>query len=221
MGRKPSPSVVGKHYGMLTVIDQRVGSHGTECLCKCDCGNIKWINYSHLVDKRRPVRSCGCLYRKKSADLNPGDRFGKLEVISFAGKSKSRDKQYLCKCDCGNTIVATSYQLKHGLVSSCGCDLKSAQAKIGEFAKVGAESNIVDGVNISSAMREKANRNSKTGFRGVWFNPRRNCYIASVQVHGERWHGYGYTSAESAKIDRDKKHEELIQKYGVTRPKGK
>ena len=213
MPNRPAPNVVGKRFGMLVVMDQRRGKRGTECLCQCDCGNKKWINYSHLVDKRRPVKSCGCL--GKATDLHPGDRFGMLTAVRREGSSPSGDRQYLCKCDCGGEITATSYQLRSGMTTSCGCKLRAAQTKLGEKSAKGVAACIKDGVNIFSATREAANRNSKSGIRGVWYDPKRHCFLAKVVVCGERWFGYGYVSAESAKRDRDKKHEELLKKYGV------
>jgi hypothetical protein len=54
-------------------------------------------------------------------DLN-GKRFGRLTVIS---KSEEHNKYgqviWLCKCDCGNEIIATTGDLNRGHVKSCGC----------------------------------------------------------------------------------------------------
>lgn len=216
MGRKAATSAIGSRYGILTVVDQRMGNHGTECLCQCDCGVIKWISLAHLTDKRRPVKSCGCLGRARQASIAIGQRFGALTVMSIAGPGASGDRQYLCRCDCGGTIVATAYQLTHGTVASCGCKLRQARHDIGSRSAAGVSACVADGVNLPSAMRGAANRNSKSGYRGVWYSPRRNCYIASVQVRGERWHGYGYVTAESAKAARDIMHSKLLDKYGVT-----
>lgn len=52
-----------------------------------------------------------------------GKRFGRLTVISEAGR-KRKEVAWLCKCDCGNTIVTNGYGLRSGHVQSCGCYMK-------------------------------------------------------------------------------------------------
>jgi len=57
----------GSVYGMLTVLKEadklRLPSGQTNRVfqCRCDCGNIKDIRYSHL--KRLKISSCGCRYK--------------------------------------------------------------------------------------------------------------------------------------------------------------
>lgn len=48
-----------------------------------------------------------------------GQKFGKLEVISFNRKDKN-GRFWNCKCDCGNLCIKREYNLLHG-VKSCGC----------------------------------------------------------------------------------------------------
>ena len=45
-----------------------------------------------------------------------GKRFGRLVVIEYQGNS-----QWLCKCDCGNTVIVYSSALNRGATQSCGC----------------------------------------------------------------------------------------------------
>jgi hypothetical protein len=54
-----------------------------------------------------------------------GKRFGRLLVtercknyVSPKGQTKS---SWICNCDCGNSLSATSSNLKQGYVTSCGC----------------------------------------------------------------------------------------------------
>lgn len=56
--------------------------------------------------------------------LNTGDKFNRLTVIKFHRKIKSGKKNklyYICKCDCGNTHIASADSLKEERVKSCGC----------------------------------------------------------------------------------------------------
>lgn len=50
-----------------------------------------------------------------------GQYFGKLRVVSFAGRDLSGNRQWLCKCECGNETVRTTKSLRAGNSTSCGC----------------------------------------------------------------------------------------------------
>nr|DAI30801.1 MAG TPA: PVL ORF-50-like family [Caudoviricetes sp.] len=57
-----------------------------------------------------------------------GQRFGRLTVIKRVEnkqlKNGRQKVQWLCQCDCGNTKIVTSEQLKSGHTNSCGCICK-------------------------------------------------------------------------------------------------
>lgn len=67
-----------------------------------------------------------------------GQKFGKLRVIERAGHMYN-STAWLCKCDCGNTTMARTYELRKGLRKSCGCGSKR-KCKDKESAKRGKES---------------------------------------------------------------------------------
>lgn len=59
-----------------------------------------------------------------------GQRYGKLTVVSLVndvagGKVPTR---WLCKCDCGNEVVARGYNLRGGNTKSCGCAQREVAA---------------------------------------------------------------------------------------------
>lgn len=56
----------------------------------------------------------------KREDLT-GKKFGRLTVIEFYDHNKYRQPRWLCKCDCGNTSIVTSSDLRFGRTLSCGC----------------------------------------------------------------------------------------------------
>lgn len=47
-------------------------------------------------------------------------KFGRLTVIR-RGPNRVKKVAWECLCDCGNTTLVTSYNLKSGKISSCGC----------------------------------------------------------------------------------------------------
>lgn len=56
----------------------------------------------------------------KREDLT-GERFGRLIALEFRGSDNSGHTQWLCECECGNTKIVRSNDLKAGRVVSCGC----------------------------------------------------------------------------------------------------
>lgn len=53
-----------------------------------------------------------------------GLRFGRLTIVSRAENGNDSKPRWLCQCDCGNTSVVSSSNLKRNNARSCGC-LKS------------------------------------------------------------------------------------------------
>lgn len=123
--------LTGQRFGRLTVIERDKTTnktYGTFWICRCDCGNIKSI--ASLSLRNGSTQSCGCFNKEiisQPKDLSDmiGKKFGKLTVvkrepdhITAGGQKKIR---WLCVCDCGNTKVVSSQDLKKGHTKSCGC----------------------------------------------------------------------------------------------------
>lgn len=64
-----------------------------------------------------------------------GQRFGRWTVIKLAGKGpNSRERTWLCRCDCGTEKIIPQSRLKSGNSRSCGClqrEMASERAKKG------------------------------------------------------------------------------------------
>lgn len=50
-----------------------------------------------------------------------GKTFTWLRVLSFNGKNKKNEKEWLCQCKCGKFKIATTSTLRRGKIKSCGC----------------------------------------------------------------------------------------------------
>lgn len=50
-----------------------------------------------------------------------GEKYGKLLVVEYAGKTKRGLSLWKCKCDCGREAVVQSANLRNGHTKSCGC----------------------------------------------------------------------------------------------------
>lgn len=107
-------NTIGKKYGLLTIEDIIFEENATYAKCICECGNNTTVRLDQL--KSGNTTSCGCI---SSPDLT-GKRYGKLTVIKKV-ESNTKQRKWLCKCDCGCTTVLTSHCLASGHTQSCGC----------------------------------------------------------------------------------------------------
>ena len=136
MGR-PAEDLTGKKFNYLTVIRRateeeypRGAGRHAKWLCRCDCGNIRFVDSGDL--KNGNAKSCGCKNREKARELAKelgkkkfknltGQKFGKLTVLK-QGPYYNRQIQWWCKCECGAiTLVRTGYLIS-GHTTSCGCN---------------------------------------------------------------------------------------------------
>lgn len=89
--------------------------------CRCECGVEKEVRGSSL--RNGQSTSCGCgLAEKRAAqreDLT-GKTFNKLKVLKEVGKD-NRGYLWECECECGNTTIASTTDLKRNWKKSCGC----------------------------------------------------------------------------------------------------
>ena len=56
-----------------------------------------------------------------------GERYGRLLVVERAENINQRVR-WICKCDCGNSVIVSAHSLRGGDTKSCGC-LKKEQDK--------------------------------------------------------------------------------------------
>jgi hypothetical protein len=53
-------NVIGQKFHWMTILDMvKPHGHGWQALCRCECGNTKWVLFKNLPNGH--TRSCGCL----------------------------------------------------------------------------------------------------------------------------------------------------------------
>lgn len=116
---------------VLSLVDE-VGGAGKHkrwnCLCPV-CGKEYIVASQHLRDKKEPVKMCFDCAVHQYIDL-VGQKFGKLTVLEFDGKSKWNRIRFKCQCDCGVIVSVQSNHLISGRIKSCGCLLSSGEEEI-------------------------------------------------------------------------------------------
>lgn len=121
-GVKPIINMVGKKYSNLLVLEMIKTAPGKDTMCKCicDCGNEIIANSFDI--RSGHTKSCGCLKHqpsKRIEDLSTS-KFGLLKPL-YMLDSKNKKTLWMCKCDCGNEVIAYASNLKNGHAKSCGC----------------------------------------------------------------------------------------------------
>ena len=111
--------ITNQHFGNWTVLQKSPSRNGsTYWLCKCSCGTIREVAGKSL--RNGTSLSCGCQRKSTKLDLL-GQRFGNLVVIQEAQNKDNGRTAWLCQCDCGNTKIIGTKELRNGETKSCGC----------------------------------------------------------------------------------------------------
>lgn len=105
--------IIGKRFDKLTVLSNIEGTDKYEC--QCDCGN-KVVRSRHtlLYGVVNEHKCSNCVGLGFIGDF-VSKRFGKLVVTDY----DSNHHAWKCRCDCGNTRLVSSGDLKR--TNSCGC----------------------------------------------------------------------------------------------------
>jgi hypothetical protein len=120
--------LTGQRFGRLIVIEKAGQNKNRNTLwkCLCDCGNETIVVSTSLTNG--DTQSCDCLRREsvsKNCFINLiGQKFGRLTVKEYVGKTKGKISSWKCLCDCGNESIVLSSNLKSGTTKSCGCLFK-------------------------------------------------------------------------------------------------
>jgi hypothetical protein len=111
--------IIGKKFNRYTVLEfSEKRGYSKIYLCRCDCGNIRKVVASHLINNHS--KSCGCYAANKKINSVVGKRFGRLIVLRFAFSRKTY-RHYECRCDCGEVKVVSYHSMNAGAIQSCGC----------------------------------------------------------------------------------------------------
>lgn len=86
-----------------------------------------------------------------------GKRFGKLTVIENTGMTEQKYRIWRCRCDCGGEIMASTKQLKSGVIRDCGCVPKT-NARNGRVA----EDLTGKGYGYLTVLKRVENKNGRT-----------------------------------------------------------
>lgn len=198
---------------MLEIIDKKRENNRTYYLCKCDCGNIKWIRADSV---KKGQRSCGCFNNTtkfKAKDIT-GETFRRLKTVRPTDKRASNGTViWECKCECGNIKEISSGDLIRGAVKSCGCLGREMSVKHGtKVGELNVTKNVIENTHLKLITNSMLKTNT-TGYKGVSFDKERNKYLAQIVFKKKHYNLGRYDTAEEASEVYQKAKKELHLKF--------
>lgn len=162
------------------------------------------------------MRKCERKGESMHVDIT-GQRFGRLVVIKPTNKRKHGYVVWLCLCDCGKNVEATTRNLINNHIRSCGCLAKEIRSKTMrekqlEFCKKDCK----EGTRLNTLKRKKA-KNNTSGTKGVYLHKKK--WAAYIYLRGKRI-DLGYFDKKDDAIKARKEAEEnyfkpILEKYKV------
>ena len=208
--------ISGRRFGRLTAV-RPTGERSTRgnmiWHCRCDCGKEVCADLNQLISGDK--KSCGCLKNPPLKDY-VGKRFGRLTVTGYAGKENGVH-QWRCICDCGKETVAGQTSLQRGRTKSCGCLQASVYKE---------NLGLRDGTSVAMLKASKRGRLIKTntsGYNGVYFDKRRELWIAQITFQGKtKYLGAYRKKEEAAKARRrgEEIYDEFLEQVEAERKRG-
>lgn len=178
--------LTGKRFGKLVALqpmNKRSTGGDMIWLCRCDCGTVTEAASGLLL--RGGKKSCGCLAKPPQKSLE-GKCFGKLQVLSYAGKMNGFH-MWNCRCACGNVVKVRQSNLQSGHTTSCGCKFQPNEIR-----------HMVEGTCIEAITSKKIFRSNTSGIRGVYQNKRSGRWIAQITFQGKTYYLGSHKTKEEA-----------------------
>ena len=212
--------LTGERFGRLTVMGEAPPKGSKRYwICKCECGNTKTVEESHL--KSGHTKSCGCyrkdVLRERGRDM-AGERFGRLTVIGPVRSEQGTVVGWECRCDCGNTCICQKGNLRAGITRSCGC-LREEQRRENMKKAI----HFVGGTCVERIASRKTFASNTTGHRGV-YRRENNRWRASIGFRGKIYNlgtFLNYEDAVKARLEAEERlYDPFLAEYARDRDMG-
>lgn len=214
--------IAGKKYRDITVIKdsgKRTKKGSVLWECRTDDGQTilkqKYELDAYLKQsKRYGKNSKGFRWAGQKELL--GKKFGRLTVVKRTTLRTRGSILYNCDCDCGNTILVSSTDLKRANTQSCGCLQREAASKNMTRGKYN-EICLVEQTNIS-LLDSKIPISNTSGVKGVYWGKKAKKWIAQIRFQRKTIYLGSFANKQDAinarKEAEEKYFEPILEKYG-------
>ena len=216
MGQKRN-DLTGRRFGRLVAVEYRYTNARRQpvWLFHCDCGTDKVMSASNV--QWGGVKSCGCLHRERTAEINrvdlTGKRFDRLVAVRPTDRRDAAGSVvWECRCDCGNTAYYSVNALHGGHIRSCGCLYRATRRETAKNRR-----DLVEETCLSTLVSaKKLRRNNTSGITGVYRMPNGK-YEAYISFQKKRHTLGSYATkeeaAEARKNAEKRLHDPLLKQY--------
>lgn len=176
---KVSEIKIGETYNHIKVIKDLGRYHRTRrYLCQCLVCGKEYIVEAKSIGVSKCCHSC---IHKVRAEEIIGTRCGRLKVTELAYKDEGKHcLMWLCKCDCGGSVILPTTVILRKRTLSCGCLQRDIIAEHGrEYGRLGTKSVSRDFA-YEGLLREHPNY-------GCWQSMLRRCDTPNAK----NYHRYG------------------------------
>lgn len=171
--------LIGQRFGKLVAIRRTDKKRYTHFIweCKCDCGNICYVDGCNLNGGH--TLSCGCLRVERLTEVVIKDltrqKFGRLTVLKKTDERRGGAVVWKCQCDCGNICYVSCDCLTMGHTQSCGCLQREHARELGK-QQVGENSPSYN-PNLTDEERafHRSDLNNKQWSKGVKTKAKHTC----------------------------------------------
>lgn len=194
---------IGDKFNYLTIINEpKTKRKNTYVDCRCDCGAIRNIRLSRLLDGK--TKSCGCKHKEYlRAKFTVHGRYFEPEYRVWTNMKKR----------CTDPRLAKWYST----ISVCERWLNSYDAFIQDVGRKPSDKHTLDRIDstgnyepanvrwvtMSTQSRNTKNHcTNKTGIRGVSWSKAKNKWRAAIYVHNKQKHVGYFDSIDDAKLAR-------------------
>lgn len=217
----------GKRYGRLVAIEPCGRSHDGNIVwkCQCDCGNMTSVTSHNL--RSGHTRSCGCLVRDGLVSRNKKDTKFDLSGQFGIGYATNTGKKFIFDKEDFNLLKGHSwFENDQGYIMT---SLRGRSMRMHRMLVNCKDGDIIDHRNRNrvdnrrcnlriatrqlNGMNRGANKNSRTGVKGVGFDMKSKRYIARMVVDGMSIHLGTFRTQEEAQMARQKAEERYFGEF--------
>lgn len=217
----------GVRFGKLVAIEPcgRSADGNVIWKCKCDCGNTTTVSSNNL--RTGHTRSCGCLAKESLVERNKKDTTFDLTGQFGIGYTTNTGKRFIFDKEDFNLLkdyawfendqgyIITSLRGRsmrmHRMIVNCGdndiIDHRNRNRVDNRRCNLRIATRQLNGMNRG------ANKNSRTGIKGVSFDTRSKRYVARIVVNGVSIHLGTFKTQEEAQSARQTAEERYFGEF--------